>query len=293
MGKVTKYWRGLEELANSPEFVKHQQNEFVEEVPVEQFLGNSSLDKTSTSRRDFLKFLGFSVTAASLAACESPVNKAIPYIVKPEEITPGVANWYASTYFDGQDYASILVKTREGRPIKIEGNELSPITMGGTNARVQASVLSLYDSSRATGPLTKGAEDSWSDIDMNIPGKLAQLATEGKNIRILSSTIISPTLKHAIADFTEKYPSTKHITYDAVSCSAIARANWHSFEKPAIASYYFDKANVVVSIAADFLGNWLSPIEFAKQYSKSRKVSKEMAGMSKHIQFEANLSLTV
>src|SRR3954463_9461205 len=120
-----KYWKGLEELDNSPEFVKAQDNEFVEHVPVEQFLGNDKLSDTSTSRRDFLKFLGFSVTAASLAACENPVNKAIPYIVKPEEITPGVANYYASTFYDGHDYAGILVKTREGRPIKIEGNEMS------------------------------------------------------------------------------------------------------------------------------------------------------------------------
>lgn len=292
MGKVTKYWRGLEELANSPEFVKHQQNEFPEEVPVEQFLGKNSLENTSTSRRDFLKFLGFSVTAASLAACETPVNKAIPYTIKPEEITPGVANWYASTYFDGQDYAAILVKTREGRPIKIEGNEMSSVTMGATNARVQASVLSLYDSSRLTGPLTKGSPSTWSSVDKDIVQKLNTIASTGGNIRILSSTIISPSTKQAIADFKAKYPTTKHVTYDAVSCSAIIKANIHSFERPAVPSYFFDKANVIVSIASDFLGNWLSPIEYAKQYAKGRKLSKEKAEMSKHIQFEANLSLT-
>ncbi len=292
MGKDTTYWRGLEELANSPEFVKHQQNEFTEEVPVEQFLGSNLLGKTSTSRRDFLKFLGFSVTAVSLAACETPVNKAIPYIVKPEEITPGEANWYASSYFDGQDYASVLVKTREGRPIKIEGNGMSGITMGGANARVQASVLSLYDSSRLRGPQMKGAAASWDAVDKDIVSKLSQISAAGGNIRILSSTVISPSTKQVIADFTEKYPGTKHVMHDAVSNSAMVKANWHSFEKSAIPSYYFDKASIIVSISADFLANWLSPIEFAKQYAKGRKISKEKAELSKHVQFESNLSLT-
>ncbi len=292
MSKATKYWRGLEELANSPEFTKHQQNEFAEEVPVEQFLGKSSLDSTSTSRRDFLKFLGFSVTAASLAACEAPVNKAIPYIIKPEEITPGVANWYASTYFDGQDYASILVKTREGRPIKIEGNDQSPVTNGGTNARVQASVLSLYDSSRLTGPQIKGAPANWATVDKEVTQKLGEVASLGAEIRILSSSIISPSTKQAITDFSAKYPTAKHVTYDAVSASAIIKANGFSFERPAVPAYYFDKANVIVSIGADFLGNWLMPIEFAKQYAKGRRLRKGKSEMAKHIQFEANLSLT-
>ncbi len=293
MSKETKYWRGLEELANSPEFVKHQQNEFTEEVPVEQFLGSGLIGSTSTTRRDFLKFLGFSVTAVSLAACETPVNKALPYIIKPEQITPGEALWYASSYFDGQDYASVLVKTREGRPIKIEGNPMSGITMGATNARVQASVLSLYDSSRLTGPTEKGSAVSWAAVDQNLAAKLGQIAASGGEIRILSSTIISPSTKAVIAEFSEKFPTTRHVTYDAVSYSAMVKANWHSFERSAIPSYYFDKASLVVSIAADFLSNWLSPIEFAKQYAKGRKVGgSENAEPAKHIHFESNLSLT-
>ena len=292
MSKTTKYWKGLEELNNGSEFARSKENEFQEHIPVEDFLGSESLDATSTSRRDFLKFLGFSVTAASLAACETPVNKAIPYVVKPEEITPGVANWYASTYFDGTDYCSVLVKTREGRPIKIEGNELSPITKGGVNARVHASVLSLYDSGRITGPYAAKVPASWQQVDADIKKKLEAISAKGGNIRVLSSTIISPSTKQVIADFIAKYPTAKHITYDAVSYSAIIKANWNSFDKGIIPSYNFDKANVIVSIGADFLANWISPIEFSKQYVKNRKVSKEKKSMSKHYQFEANLSLT-
>ncbi|MEX0635931.1 MAG: TAT-variant-translocated molybdopterin oxidoreductase, partial [Ferruginibacter sp.] len=136
MSTTKKYWKGIEELQETPEFLKLQQNEFAEELPVDKFLGDENLIDTSTNRRDFLKFLGFSVTAASLAACETPVRKAIPYLNKPEEITPGVANYYASTHWDGQDFSSVLVKTREGRPIKVDGNELCMITKGGSHARV-------------------------------------------------------------------------------------------------------------------------------------------------------------
>lgn len=287
-----KYWKGLEELNNSPEFVQKANSEFAEQLPVEKFLEDKSLENDGTNRRDFLKFLGFSVTAASLAACEAPVNKAIPYVVKPEEITPGVANWYASTYYDGNDYAAIVVKTREGRPIKIEGNDLSKVTMGGTNARVQASVLSLYDSSRLNGPMANGNSTTWSAADKEISEKLGAIAAKGGAIRILSSTIISPSTKAVIADFTAKYPTTKHISYDAISYSGIAKANAQTFGQEMIPSYRFDKAEVIVGIGADFLANWLSPIETANQYAKTRKVGKDKKKMSKHYQFESNMSLT-
>jgi MoCo/4Fe-4S cofactor protein with predicted Tat translocation signal len=287
-----RYWKGLEELNNNPEFVQKAGQEFAEQIPVDEFLGDDNLSTGGTNRRDFLKFVGFSVTAASLAACETPVNKAIPYLVKPEEVTPGVANWYASTYYDGNDYASIIVKTREGRPIKIEGNTLSKITKGGTNARVQASILSLYDSSRLNGPVANKNNSTWSNVDKEIKDKLE--AINGKNgaIRILSSTIISPSTKAVIADFIAKYPTTKLIIYDAVSHSGITKSNAQTFGHEIIPSYNFNKAEVIVSIGADFLANWLSPIEYANQYARMRKVGKEHAKMSKHYQFESNLSLT-
>ncbi|MBK5284115.1 MAG: TAT-variant-translocated molybdopterin oxidoreductase, partial [Bacteroidia bacterium] len=140
-----KYWKGIEELRNDAEFVRLKNNEFFEHLPIDEKIGRKADANDVTPRRDFLKFMGFSVAAATLAACEAPVVKSIPYLVKPEEIYPGIANYYASTFWDGYDYCPVVVKTREGRPIKIEGNEKSLITKGGTSARVQASVLSLYD----------------------------------------------------------------------------------------------------------------------------------------------------
>ncbi len=283
-----RYWKGLEELNNNPEFVQKAGREFAEELPVEEFLGDNNLNSGGTNRRDFLKFLGFSVTAASLAACETPVNKAIPYVIKPEEITLGVANWYASTYYDGRDYAPVLVKTREGRPIKITGNELYPGS--GTNARVQASVLSLYDSSRLVGPTFNGEATTWSKVDTDIRKQLSEIAAKGGAIRILSSTIISPSTKAVIDDFILKYPTAKLITYDAVSFAGIAKANVKTFGQEVIPTYRFENAQVVVSIDADFLANWIE--DYSVAYAKNRKVGKAKREMSKHYQFESNLSLT-
>ncbi|MCZ2141148.1 MAG: TAT-variant-translocated molybdopterin oxidoreductase, partial [Bacteroidia bacterium] len=282
----------LEELGNNPEVIKKAEKEFAEEIPVDKFLSKESLAKTATPRRDFLKFVGFTVTAASLAACESPVRKVIPYVVKPENVTPGVATWYATTYFDGNDFANILVKSREGRPIKIEGNKLSPITKGGTNARVQASVLSLYDSGRLANPTSKGANTTWESVDKEIKSKLEAIATKNGNIRLLTSTIISPSTKQIITEFIAKYPTTKHVVCDAVSYYGIQRANELSFGKFIIPTYNFDKANVIVSLDADFLTNWLSPIEYSAQYVKNRKVNKDKREMSRHIHIETNLSVT-
>ncbi len=281
-----KYWRGLSELNESPEFLKQHQTEFAEPLPIDEFL-NGEEEKSGTSRRDFLKVMGFSTAAVALAACETPVNKAIPYVVKPEEVTPGVANFYASTFYDGHDYASVLVKTREGRPVKIEGNELSKVSYGATSARVQASILSLYDGARLVGPVVKGSYSTWKNAD-EIVGK----AIGSGNTVILTSSIISPTTKAVVAEFTAKHPNTKHVTYDAVSYSALNAANKNVFGKAVVSSYNFNKAKTIVGIACDFLGTWLNPIEFANQYSKTRKVSKENPVMSKHYHFEANMSLT-
>jgi molybdopterin-containing oxidoreductase family iron-sulfur binding subunit len=136
-----RYWKGIEELTNDVEFVKNAEKEFSDNIP-------DAKEDGENNRRDFLKIMGFSVAAASLVACETPIKKAIPYLNKPENLDPSIPNYYASTYFEGGEYASVVVKTREGRPIKIEGNTLSPISKGKTSSRTQASILALYDDTR-------------------------------------------------------------------------------------------------------------------------------------------------
>ena len=287
-----RYWKGIEELTNDLEFVKNADREFPEYLPVNSNKETSDDTGANSNRRDFLKLMGFGIGAATLAACETPVRKAIPYVVKPTEVDPGIPNYYASTFQMGGDYASILVKTREGRPIKIEGNKQSAITKGGINAQVDASVLSLYDKGRFKGPRANGQDISWSDLDAEVTAKLDEVAAAGGAIRVVSNTILSPSTKAALAAFQSKYTTAEHLSYDAVSFSGMHLANERSFDKQFIPSYDFSQADVIVSFAADFLGTWLSPIEFTKQYAKTRKLGSDKKTMSRHYQFESNLSLT-
>ncbi|MBD3639163.1 MAG: TAT-variant-translocated molybdopterin oxidoreductase [Crocinitomicaceae bacterium] len=203
MGTNKKYWKGFDELEQTPEFVENAQNEFPQELSVEEFLSDNNVAESSTGRRDFLKFLGFSVAAATLAACEAPVIKAVPYAVKPEDVTPGVANWYASSYYDGAHFANILVKSREGRPIHIKGNRDFGITKGAINPQIGASVLSLYNQERLQAPTVDGQATTWTDIDAQITKALNGVGS--KKIVLLSGTEISPSTKDIIERFKAKY----------------------------------------------------------------------------------------
>jgi molybdopterin-containing oxidoreductase family iron-sulfur binding subunit len=280
-----KYWQSFGELNNSEAYQQAVKDEFREDLPFEN---NGSLLSATTPRRDFLKYLGFSTAAAAIAAsCEVPVKKAIPFANKPEDIVPGIANYYATTYVNEGDAVSVVAKVRDGRPIKIEGNDLSPITNGGTSARVQASVLDLYDTARLRFPTIDGKEVTFEAFDKEVASALG-----ASPVTILTSTIISPSTKEIINQFIAKHLGSKHVVYDAVSYSGILQANETTYGKKVIPSYRFDNAKVIVSLGADFLGTWISPIEFAKQYSKGKKINEQKPEMSKHIHFESVASLT-
>ncbi len=285
-----KYWQSLEDykLIQRKEMLN---KEATPEFSVEG-LDESEL-KGKSSRRDFLKMMGFSVSAVALvSSCQMPVRKAIPLLNRPQELTPGVANYYASSFFDGNEYCSILVKTRESRPIKIEGNELSPISQSATTAKVQASVLNLYDDARLKGPLKAGSKTSWKTIDQDITASLNGLKTSNKEIVLITSTLISPSTRKLISDFAKMYPSLKWIQYDSVPMSAMRKANEMNFGKAIIPFYHFDHAEVMVGFNADFLGTWLMPTTFSKQFSKGRKIRDGQKNMSRLYQFETNMSLT-
>jgi len=287
MATKKTYFQGLGELANNPELEKFQKNEFAEQLPTEAFLGDEEkLSESSTSRRDFLKFLGFSTAAASLAACEAPIQKVIPFVVKPEETIAGEADWYASSFYDGNDFASLLIKNREGRPIFLKTNDLCD--KGGVNARIQASVLNLYDAARLKTPLANGEESTWANVDASIVKGLKAAKAAGKQVVLLSSSIISPSTKAVIDAFATKY-NAKHVMYDALSASAMLDANKESFGVRVLPTYHFDKADIVVSFAADFLGDWLDA-GHGKDYATKR--NPNAATMSRHYQFESNLSMT-
>ncbi len=291
MSSNKKYWKSVEELnpnhSSAVETLK--QKEFTQEIPVDEFLGDKdTLESSSTTRRDFLKYVGFSTAAASLAACEGPVIKSIPYVVQPEQIIPGVANYYATAIANGYDFASVLIKTREGRPIKVESNRLAKAN-GGINARVQASVLDLYDNQRVVGPQKEGQAISWGELTAEVSQKLDALKESDKSIVLLTQTFASPSTSKLIADFKQKYGNVSHVVYDAISESAAADAFQNKYGQRGLANYDFSKAQTIVSIGADFLGDWQGG-GFDAAYAQGR-IPKN-GKMSRHIQFEANMSLS-
>ena len=288
--EIGDIWVGEKDLNRDESFIANAQNEIQNPSLVDSLANQEVAEDLGGNRRDFLKMLGFGVGAATVAAgCDIPVKRAIPYVIKPEEIVPGVATYYASTYVSGGDSCPILVKTREGRPIKIEGNELSTITRGGTSARVQASVLSLYDVNRLKTPKVNNEVVSWGQLDEAVISALKG----AKGIRVVSETILSPTTKAVFKDLQSHYNNVELIQYDPVSSAAILSANEETFGDRVIPNYHFDKAELIVSFNADFLGTWISPVEYAHQYAKNRVIDDvHHASISKHVQVESQMSMT-
>ena len=289
-----KYWKSFGELNLTESYIKETENEFQEDLPSIMDDGKGIMD-SKHPRRDFLKYLGFSTAAATLAAsCEMPVRHVIPYINKPENMVPGVADYYATTFVSGGDAVSVVAKVRDGRPIKLEGNELSTVTNGGTSARVQASILDLYDTARLRYPvqMVKGVPQEVTSFEVFDKLVTESMAGQKGTVILLTPTITSVTTNQVIADCLSKYQGSRHIQYDTDSFSGMLLANESSYGRRTIPAYHFDHAKVIVSLGADFLGTWLSPIEFARQYAKGRKIDEKAPAMNRHYQFESMLSMT-
>ncbi|RKS99130.1 TAT-variant-translocated molybdopterin oxidoreductase [Flavobacterium sp. 123] len=290
MSSNKKYWKSVEELDGNSSIVEAlKNNEFVEEIPTDEFLGNNdALSSSSTTRRDFLKYVGFSTAAATLAACEGPVHKSIPYVLQPEQIIPGVADYYATSVFDGFDFANILVKTREGRPIKIDNNTIAGAKFAA-NARIHASILSLYDSMRLKEPKIAGKKASWSEVNSKLASSLVDAKAKGGQVVLLTNTLASPSTEKLIADFIAKNPNAKHVVYDAVSSSEALDAFEAVYGERALVDYDFSKASLIVSVGADFLGDWQGG-GYDSGYAKGR--IPQSGKMSRHFQLEANMTLS-
>ena len=288
------YWKSVAQLDKDNELVqKLEQKEFVDQIPVDEFLGDEqTMSESNTNRRDFLKYVGFSTAAASLAACEGPVIKSVPYVVQPEQIIPGIANYYATAIADGFDFRSVIIKTREGRPIKVENNKQAP-TLGGGNARVHASVLSLYDINRLQGPKANGVDVNWSDFYRQVGAKLKALADSEKPVVLLTQTFASPTTQRIIDQFIAQHPNVSHVVYDTLSSSHALDAFENRYGVRALADYDFSKAETIVAVGADILGDWQGG-GYDSGYSQSRVPQKDRGNtkMSYHLQFESNMTLS-
>ena len=228
-----------------------------------------------------------------LAGCQrAPVQEACPPLVQPEEVVPGRSVSYASTCGGCNAGCGLLVKTRDGRPIKLEGNPSHPLSLGGMCAAGQASILGLYDRLRLQHPMKNGATATWTSVDAEIKTHLDLIRQQGKAVCFLSSTITSPTTRQAIANFLIGFPNPRHVVYDSLSCSAILDAHFLTHSVRALPHYSINLAEVIVSFAADFLGTWISPVQFAAAYQSGRHLQGPAARLSYHVQFESCLSVT-
>src|SRR5690606_26505448 len=239
-----------------------------------------------------LEAIGYTTAAIALTSCAAPAQKVIPYLKQPPELTPGVASWYASTCGGCSAGCGVLVKVRDGRPIKIEGNPDHPVSKGGLCPVAHSMVFGLYDAQRLQQPLLAGKPATWDEVDGQISQKLAEVKSSGGKVRLLSNTIISPSSRATINKFLSQFKDAKHVIYEPVSTSAIRLAHLRTHGVESAPSYRFDKAKLVVSFGADFLGTWISPAAFTRGYSEGRDVNARKGDMLRHIQFESRLSLT-
>lgn len=245
-------------------------------------------------RRDFLKFLGMNAAMTTLVACSRrPVEKIIPYLVKPEEITIGIANFYASTCGECPAACGTLVKTREGRPIKMEGNPHHVMSKGGLCARGQASLINLYDPDRLRGPRAmkrtagKGEAIPWGNVDTRVSTALNKIHAGRGAVRILMGTTTSPATKAAVADFVGSFRNGKIVWFDPVSYENVVKAQELSYGTAVMPRYRFDKADYVLSFGADFLGTHVSPVEFTKGFAAKRALLGKTPEMSRFTAFES------
>jgi len=246
-------------------------------------------EDTEHSRRAFLRLSGFGVAAAVLTGCgRGPARKVIPYLIAPTDIVSGRAYWLATTCHGCSAACGVLAKCVDGRPIKVEGNPKHGLSKGGLCAVGQAEILPLYDSQRLERPRRGGTTIDWQAAD----AELSRLLAGAGRVRLLTGTQHGPSTRSTIARFLKQQRDAEHIEYDALSVSALLDAHAETHGRRALPSYRFDRAEVIVSFDADFLGTWISPVSYASDYARGRRPDDAGQRMSRHIQLEARLSLT-
>jgi len=242
----------------------------------------------AASRRSFLRLAGFGVAAGVLAGCSrAPERRVVTYLEAPDGIVAGRGYRMATTCAGCTASCGVLARCRDGRPIKLEGLPEHPISGGGLCAVGQAEILSLYDGERFDGPRHGGREASWKDADSAISFALSK----ARKVRLLTETVTSPSTRAVIAGFCDGLADARHTSYDPLSAAAILDAHEATHGRRLLPHYEFHEADVIASFDADFLGTWISPVEYARGYGMGRRPD-DRKSMSRHWQFEARMSLT-
>ena len=283
----SKYWLSLDQWRNDPEFKKMAENEFQSSPLAED-------EEGGWARREFLKLMGASMALTTAGCLRRPAQKIVPYAKRPSEIVPGLPNFYASSFSDGIEGFGIVVKTREGRPIKIEGNTNHPMNQGGLSARAHSHVLSLYDPDRLTGPrenlLNPGKTNkdtvsiSFDNLDKTVVDRL-----KNTKVALLTAPTTSPSTRALVDDFKKAFSAT-HVEWNSASIGAALDAAEDSFgRRGAVPHLALKKADFIVSVDSDILGTWLSTTQQQADFGKRRTPGPEM---NKLVAFESLLSLT-
>ena len=265
-----EYWRSLEELAGSPAFQEALHREFPK---------GASEWVDSVSRRGFLKVMGASMALAGMTGCvRLPLEPIVPYVRQPEDVIPGRPQFYATAMTLGGYASPLLVESHLGRPTKIEGNDKHPASLGGTDIFAQAHILGLYDPDRSQSVTSLGDQRSWQSFLTAIRGPLAaQKALQGAGIRILTPTISSPTLADQLRNFLKIYPQAKWHVYEPVNRDNVLEGAKLAFGQPVETRYDFEKADVIVSLDADFLyAGFPGNVRYIRDFAKRRNPDGNM-----------------
>ena len=281
-----KYWLSLEDYKNSSAIQESIKKEFLSFLP--------SQEEMSSSRRDFLQIMGAGLALASTSCMRRPTEKLVPYVNRPVDIIPGEANYYASSYYDGSEGFSTLIKTREGRPIKIEGNEFANLLNGqGLSPRACSYILSLYDPERLKGPkqnLFNKEKTNKETVNTNFEELDQAMVEELKkgDTALLSHRIPSPSAQKLFKAFSRTFKA-KHYVWEPLSRESLVSAQKQSYGKAIAPSYNISKAEFIFALNCDFLGTYLSPTEFQRQFAKTRKPTEQM---SRLVALESLMTLT-
>ena len=275
-----EFWRGLDELAETKEF-----QEFLEE----EFPRQAAPLASAVDRRGFLKLLGASLAFAGLSACarpRAPTEKIVPYVQAPEEIIPGKPLFFASALTDGGYAEGLLVESHQGRPTKVEGNPDHPGSLGATHARTQATVLSLYDPDRSQFIVENGVRRDWETFATALAAAVDRLE-DGAGLALLTETVTSPTLAALIEEVLERFPNARWHQYEPThDDAAFAGANL-AFGRSVSTRYDFSRADVILSLEADFTNEGPGRIRYARDFARHRRIRHAGDNMNRLYQLES------
>ena len=278
-----EYWRSLGELEDSPESRAFREREFPE---------GASEAPDAVSRRTLLQLLGATVGAAGLgAACRRPEEHIVPYVEAPEQIVPGVPRYYATTMPNGTSAYGLVVESHEGRPTKLEGNELHPASLGSSSARVQAAVLDLYDPDRSQTVLKRGERSSWADF-VAAWSERVKAHSDGEGLAVLTAPAASPTLARLAAAFQKSYPRARVVTWAPVSDANVLAGVTRAAGRPLLPVYRLEKAKAILAIDADILHSDPETVRYTRAFAAARRVQAPGDTMNRLWAVEAVLSIT-